>query len=131
MQIIKAKDESGQSIVEFALILPLLLLLIMGIIEFSFIFSNYLTLSNASREATRSIALGVSDATAKERIYDLTKSLNDSKLDIEIDPEGVLRNQGDMVSITIIYDYEFITPMMESLIGKEFTLQVSSTMRVE
>lgn len=43
----------GQSLVEFAMILPLLLLLILGAIEFGFAFNHHLTLEYATREGAR------------------------------------------------------------------------------
>lgn len=49
----RAKEERGQSLVEFALILPILVLFILGIIDFGFIFFNYLTVEEASRDAVR------------------------------------------------------------------------------
>lgn len=47
------RREDGQNIVEFALLLPVLLLILMGIIQFGFIFAAYLTLNNAVREGAR------------------------------------------------------------------------------
>jgi TadE-like protein len=46
-------EERGQSLVEFAMILPFLMLLIMGAIEFGFVFNHHLTLEYASREGAR------------------------------------------------------------------------------
>ncbi|MEA3338815.1 MAG: TadE family protein, partial [Chloroflexota bacterium] len=43
----------GQGIVEFALVLPILLLLLFGIIEFGRIFQAWLTIENAARQAAR------------------------------------------------------------------------------
>ncbi|MFP3854799.1 MAG: TadE/TadG family type IV pilus assembly protein [Anaerolineales bacterium] len=43
----------GQAMVEFMLVLPVLLLMIMGIIEFGRIFATYAMISSASREASR------------------------------------------------------------------------------
>lgn len=48
-----ARDDEGQNIVEFALLLPLLMYILMGIIQFGFIFAAYLTLNNAVREGAR------------------------------------------------------------------------------
>lgn len=43
----------GQSLVEFALMLPILLLIVLGVIEFGRIFLLYTEASNAAREAAR------------------------------------------------------------------------------
>ena len=63
--------EGGQSIVEFALVLMPLLLILMGIIQFGFIFNSYVTLTNAAREAAREGTVYVYDRT-------LTKAQNDA-----------------------------------------------------
>ncbi len=49
----RVADDSGASAVEFALVVPLLLLLVFGIINFGIIFSQQLTLNNAVREGAR------------------------------------------------------------------------------
>ena len=48
-----SSKKKGQGLVEFALILPVLLLLLMGIIEFAYVFASYSGLFNAAREGTR------------------------------------------------------------------------------
>ena len=49
----KARSEGGAAALEMALLLPLLLLLIMGILEFGYVFFVDLTLTNAVREGAR------------------------------------------------------------------------------
>ncbi|HJR59030.1 MAG TPA: TadE/TadG family type IV pilus assembly protein [Vicinamibacterales bacterium] len=46
-------NEKGAQLVEFALVLPLLLLVILGIAEFGFMFQRYEVLTNAAREGAR------------------------------------------------------------------------------
>jgi Flp pilus assembly protein TadG len=64
------RREEGQSLVEFALILTPLLFLLLGIVQFGFIFQAYVTLSTAAREAAR-------DATIYVYDRDITQSAND------------------------------------------------------
>jgi Flp pilus assembly protein TadG len=47
------KNQKGASAVEFALVLPLLLVLLFGIVEFSLLLYNKAVITNASREAAR------------------------------------------------------------------------------
>ncbi len=47
------RREGGQSLVEFSLILGPLMLILLGVIQFGFIFNTYITLSTATREAAR------------------------------------------------------------------------------
>ena len=57
------KKQRGQVIVEFALILPLFLLMIFGLIYSGMLFHDYSTLSNVARSATREVAIS-SDTSA-------------------------------------------------------------------
>jgi Flp pilus assembly protein TadG len=45
--------ESGAELVEFALALPLLLLVVLGIVDFGFLFQRYQVVTNAAREGAR------------------------------------------------------------------------------
>lgn len=46
-------EETGQNIVEFALLLPMLMYILMGIMQFGLVFAAYLTINNAVREGAR------------------------------------------------------------------------------
>lgn len=70
--------EEGQGLVEFALVLTPLLLLLLGIVQFGFIFNTYITVTNAAREAARSGSIYVFDRTK-------TKSVNDTARNDEIE----------------------------------------------
>lgn len=50
------RGEAGQSLVEFALVLPLLLLLLFGIFQFGAVFNSLITLNAAAREGARLMA---------------------------------------------------------------------------
>jgi Flp pilus assembly protein TadG len=47
------KNERGQTMTEFALVLPILLVLLFGIMQFGIIFNNYVALTDAARAASR------------------------------------------------------------------------------
>jgi hypothetical protein len=49
-------DERGQGLVEFALVIPVFLLLLMGMIEFGFLYNNLLTVQYAARQAVSAAA---------------------------------------------------------------------------
>lgn len=55
----KVSNERGASAVEFALVAPLLFLLLFGIIEFGFIFNRWITITHAAREGVRLMSVGV------------------------------------------------------------------------
>lgn len=53
----RLKSERGAELIEFALIFPLLLLVVVGIIDFGFVFQRYEVLTNATREGARMAVL--------------------------------------------------------------------------
>jgi hypothetical protein len=54
----RRREERGQALVEFALLLPLLLLLIVGVVEFSFVWNSRNTVLFASRDGSMLAAEG-------------------------------------------------------------------------
>jgi len=62
------RDERGQGLVEFALILPVLMLILVGILEFGSIYSNIISMRQGVREAGRqgSVARFGSDSSCLE-----------------------------------------------------------------
>ena len=60
-----AQGERGAAAVEFALILPVLLLLVLGLIEFGRVYNVQISLTNAAREGARTMAIQNSPARRK------------------------------------------------------------------
>ena len=83
-----ARDEEGQNIVEFALLLPLLMWILLGIIQFGFIFAAYLTLNNAAREGARWGSIYIYDNSLNENQND--RARNEGVVDRMIQARGIL-----------------------------------------
>ncbi len=62
--ICKIKKEDGASAIEFALILPILVLMLLGIFQFGLAYNNYLAITHAAREGARMAAVGQFDQAA-------------------------------------------------------------------
>jgi Flp pilus assembly protein TadG len=56
------KNERGQTMTEFAFVLPILLVVLFGIVQFGIIYNNYVTLTDAARAASRQGAVSRSSS---------------------------------------------------------------------
>ncbi len=66
---------AGTATVELALVVPLLLLLLMGIIEFGLLFEDFMLLKNAAREGARTAATGASTTAIADRVENAAAQL--------------------------------------------------------
>lgn len=71
---VRRGGDDGQSLVEFALILTPLLFLLLGIIQFGFIFQSYVTLSTAARESARDASIYVYDNNLTQAANDVARN---------------------------------------------------------
>jgi Flp pilus assembly protein TadG len=93
--------ERGAALVEFALVLPLLLVVIAGIVDFAFLFQRYEVITNAAREGARLASLSApftySDAQVNTRVRDYIKAgLNMTDL------TPVQPTSGQLVTVTAV-----------------------------
>jgi Flp pilus assembly protein TadG len=103
------RAEAGQSLAEFALVLPILLALVIGIFEFGRAWNVYQVLTNATREGARLaiVPSTQSEDDVHERIQDY---LRRTALDTDsgtITVEGFHSGAGLPVSVQVEYPYEF------------------------
>lgn len=138
----------GQSLVEFSLILPILMILVFGILDFGLGLRSYISLSNAVREGARYASVGnpvgiesdcdgITNDTVYGRICVATGGLNVTELDPDVSfPQGVA--PGNSVVVSADYTYHFVTPIGD-LIGffsggafpSSIDLSSSANMRLE
>ena len=81
--------DDGQNLVEFALLLPILMYILMGIMQFGLIFAVYLTLNNAVREGARWASIYVYDNSLSNQAAN-DAARNDGLLDRLVDARGIL-----------------------------------------
>ena len=157
----RAREERGQATVEFAIVVPLVLLLILGIIEFSKAFNYWINLNHLSNEGARWAAVNYIPGTpAPQRIQlkqyllaqmntgDLQDFVSGRKADVngKADPflcniqvkvagtgPGGSAQIGDPVTVAIRAPGYSLASLGESFLGNygKITLGGSSTMRLE
>jgi len=125
------KEENGQSLVEFTLVLPLLLLLMMGIFEFGRIFYDYLIITNASREGARWAVVGKSDNEVINIVNDSCATIDLERLQIEITPAENERKRGEPLEISLRYEVDMIVPLWGVVLPDPFPIETHALMRME
>jgi Flp pilus assembly protein TadG len=109
----RLRDERGASAVEFAMIVPLLVALAVGIAEFGHAFQVQGTLSSAAREGVRVMALQNDPAAARAAVRDAAGTLDPGITDaqITISPAAcpVSAAGTTFVELTIDYPMPFLT----------------------
>ncbi|MCB0879180.1 MAG: pilus assembly protein [Thermoleophilia bacterium] len=122
-------DEHGQATVEFAMILPILCVLLFAVIEFGMAFWNYQQVSAAASEGARRASVSRTYGDREQRVVDAVKD-NSPQLDAGnlTVTTATTWTPGDPVTVTVKYPQD-ITVMGVTFFSS--TLDVSRTMRVE
>lgn len=124
------KEQKGQSLVEFALVLPLLLLLICGIIDLGRMMFAHASLNMTAQEAVRLGGLGRSDAEIVSYARSHLRMGSADTLQVAISPAGSTRKSGQDVTVRLSYTLPLITPVVSQIIPAP-VLSADSTIRVE
>src|SRR5258708_3022184 len=123
------RKEEGQSLTEFALLVPLLLLLICGILDFGRVMYAYLHLNMAAQETVRLAGLGKADSVITAFAKNYEQLGDGSLLQVTIFPSQTSRKSGDYVKVTLSYTLAYLTPVISNIMPKPI-ITVNSTIRV-
>ncbi len=139
------KGQKGQSMVEFALIVPLVLLLVLGMIYGGFAYADYLQYSNAVRDAARdiavqetteraSIAAGLdknSNAEVVRRYADPLTKLYKATFYVEPDPPGDI-NEARFVTVRVSFELnKAVSVLPERLADLRCTMPIEKELNTE
>jgi len=127
----KLRSERGQALVEMALVLPVLVLLIFGIIEFGRVFNAYLIITNAAREGARAGIVGATDLKILQTVEGSATTLDTLQLTVTITPSSAYRVRGSSLTVDVDYPVTLYAPVISNIIGNPYVVHGSSTMRVE
>jgi len=125
------KNEKGQSLVEFAILLPVLLLLLMGILEFGLMLNSYLTINNSAREGARLGIVTGSNIEIEELINNISPNLDTANLVVNIMPLEGSRQSGDTLTVEVIYNYQVVIPIISNILNHVVVLKAQTSMRIE
>lgn len=128
-------SQAGQALLEFALVLPILVLAILGIFDLGWAVYANNTLASAAREGARMAIVQSktdSDATIRQHVKDSAQGLGLSDSQITIAPAFASRTFGNPITVTVTYTYTPLTPVIGQIVaGNGLALKASSAMRLE
>jgi hypothetical protein len=146
----RLSDARGANLVEAAIITPLLLLLTLGIVDFSAMFYSYLALEHGVSQATRYAVTGQEmstggtpigrEASIKAAMRDSTPTLTipDAAFSFSFMPlngtswSSGLGGPNDVGRVTVTYTWNFMTPLVRPFFTNgQVNLRVQSTMKNE
>lgn len=124
------KKEEGQSATEFALVLPLILMVILVIIQMGIVVNAQLIITHAAREGARDGSVTNSNMKIRESVINSAGTLDKDSMNISIQPSSG-RKIGDYITVTVNYNPPIIFPGIELVFPNSISLRSSATMRIE
>lgn len=108
--------ERGQNILEFALIMPVLLVIVFIIVDLALALDRWIVISNAAEEAARTGITGAEAPEIMQRAIDTSQGLlDDDEASVDVrwdDANGNGRgDRGEAVIVEVTYDYNLVTPI--------------------
>lgn len=105
---IEIRGERGQTMTEFAIVLPILCVLLFGIVQFGIVWNNYVTVTDAARAGVRKAAVSRHTNPASEGCKTVRSSagtLDPAKVGCKVTVVGPLDRPGADVTVEVTYDY--------------------------
>ena len=125
----KIKDESGQSIVEFAIIVPILLTLLCGVLDFGWIYANQYKVENAAYAGARYASLYVSDYDDSNMNEFVKKVEGRVKENLWSGGNGAtvsVNVTSDKINVTVVYPVKNLTYVAQTFYGEYYDAKSSS-----
>ena len=135
----KLKNRKGAAAVEFALVLPLLVIVVFGIIEFSLVLYDKAVITNASREGARAGIVSQSPRINDSEIIAVVDNYCAAHL-ISFKPGAVPGTTieragtgfGDELTVNVSYAYDFLVlPKFVTTLTGSLNLIATTVMRME
>jgi Flp pilus assembly protein TadG len=122
----RERGDGGQASVELALVLPLVLVLLLGIVQLGLLVRDQILVVHAAREAAREAAVDPAPDAAR-RAAAASSTLDGSRLTVTTSGRGAT---GSRVKVEVAYKAPTGVPLVGAALG-DLTLRATATMRVE
>lgn len=120
--------EHGSASVEFAAVLPLVLIALLLVVQVALVVAEQLVLQHAAREGAREAAVWNDDARARDAAI-RAGNLDSDRTRIEVSPSQ--REVGSPVTVTVHYRVPLVVPYVARFLPEDVTLTATSVYRVE
>lgn len=114
-------NERGAAATEFAILLPVFLMILFGIIEFGMMMYGREIVTNAAREGARA---GIVQGPPKRTSGEITTIANNyltgtgvNQADVTFTPAGVGLASPNTLTVTAVYNYNFLIPYIPNVLG--------------
>lgn len=123
MRKILHRKEDGQAMLEFALVLPIFLLILCGIIDFGWLFYNQLALNNICREGARYAVVNTDENYSVDEILrHIDTYIEDTyvigDVDITVTYSRPLDPIGGDVTVAVQKEFRYLTPVISTVTGR-------------
>ena len=123
--MVRSRKERGAALVEFAIILPLLLLIVLGIVEFGWTFGQYNDIRHGAREAARLAAVNAGSHTSMGTTACAAMDLTTGATTIEFTDGGAV---GAEATVVVTSDHEAISGV--ALFDAMLPSAITSTVKI-
>ncbi|PFG29556.1 TadE/TadG family type IV pilus assembly protein [Paramicrobacterium agarici] len=129
--MIDLRSERGSAAVEFALVVPILIALLLGILEFGSAYSAQVSVTAAARDGARTMSVTADPAAARQSVRasapGFSPQISSSQIAITNSSGGVMSScpPGQTVTVTITYPYTYYT----GFFGPGFSMTGKAAMR--
>lgn len=125
------RSDDGASALEFALVMPLLVILVFGIIQFGFLFNQWQQLEHAAREGARwaSLRNPTGDVIAVTSAAAPDLGLGPGSVTVSADPTSIAPRSP--ITVTAQVQVPVFTPVISRFLGAQVNLRARATQRVE
>ena len=123
-----ARGERGSAVVEFALVLPILLMVTLAVVQVGLVARDQLMVVQASRAGAREAAVTADSEAVRAAAVHAAAGLDPDALDVEVSRAGAL---GDPVTVTVRYAESIRVPLVAWLFPSTISLVSSAVARQE
>jgi Flp pilus assembly protein TadG len=125
---VRRARERGTAAVEFALVLPLVLIIALAMVQVGILVKDELVVEEAARAGARQAAVTPDDNSARQAALDAAVSLDPERAEVTVTRTG---GSGSPVTVTFLYHAPVSVPLVGWLFRSAIDLSGKATMRQE